>query len=346
MVAASFAVLVSIASAKPTADPPSPYTVEDSSVGTFQLNMRGVILEEVHLPGSQENSPRCKDDVSGWNGYHDVNGQLVWTWDTHMRVCPNPNSPTKWVKVGGGKTGRDCDNPVSFHRPSGPFARLFTVVRSLDRFRKIVTAKAFAKVSGKCPNVDLSGEASASGIVRVVINREMVVTAKGKAGRLKVLVKEALEAKGVARALARLKLNCGAPPSPQPPPAPPPAPQPPPPPPPSPQPPPPPPPAPKPAPVLTIENQHERIVLRVSTICGTATSQWNQSGLSVWFTANRGDILPGTTRKVGDNKWCADYRAPVSAGPDQLHIHALDGFNPQVTASSNVFNVRDAPNPP
>lgn len=227
-----------IASSSDNVDPN--ISVESVSIGSFEFNMQGEILEEVRLPGTQQQSPRCKDNVDGWNGYKNAAGQLVWTWDTDMEVCPNKNSPTGWVKVGGGRTGRDCDNPVSFKKPPGRIVKVFTVVKNLSKFRKAVNAKAFAKVTGSCPNTNISGEAIASGLVHVVIDRRMVVKAKGSSKRLKVLLREALKAKGVAKATAKLRLTCPAPPKPQPP-----SPQPQPPAPPSPkEPPPPPPPAP------------------------------------------------------------------------------------------------------
>lgn len=194
-------------------------TVDASSVGAFDFKMKGTILEDVRLPGTQQKSPRCEENVSGWNSGRGINGRLYWFWDTKMKVCPNRNSPTGWVKVGGGKTGRDCDNPVSFRRkPPGPVVKVFTIVRSFAKLRLDVKALASAKVVGRCPNIDVSGDARASGIVRATITRSWIVKAGGRASRLRVLIREDLKAKGVAIAAARLKLSCGAVPPGQPPP--------------------------------------------------------------------------------------------------------------------------------
>jgi hypothetical protein len=183
--------------------------VESSSVGSFKFTLKGEILEDVRIPGTRLSS-RLKGRFSGWNSLRRVNGQLVWFWDTNMIVCRNRNSPTGLVKCGGGRTGRNCSNPVKLHGPPpGPIVRVFTNVRMFQNIHIVVKAQASAKVSGRCPNVDLSGEASASGTVRMVIDKKIVAQARGRASRIKVLVKEKLKALGVAKAVARLKLNCG-----------------------------------------------------------------------------------------------------------------------------------------
>jgi hypothetical protein len=187
--------------------------VAASSVGTFSFSLKGTILEDVRLPGTQSHSPKCHW-ASGWNSGHGVDGNLYWFRDTHMWVCPNRHSPTGWAKAGGGMTGRNCGNPVKLHgRPPGPVVNVVTMLRSFSKLHIIAEAQASAEVFGRCPNTDIWGKASASGLVKVVIDQKMVVQAQGNSEHLRVLVQEALKGQGIVMAIAQLHLSCPIPPA-------------------------------------------------------------------------------------------------------------------------------------
>jgi len=195
--------------------------VEASSVGSFSFTLKGTILEDVKLKGTKLHSNKCRW-TNGWNSGRSVDGHLNWFWDTHMWVCPNPNSPTKWAKAGGGKTGRNCGNPVQIRGPPpGPVVNVVTMVRSFSKIHIVVKAEASAKVSGTCPNNGASGSAEASALVQVVIDQKMVVQAKGNAADLRAIVKNSLIVQAEAMAMAKLHLSCPLPPPPTPTPPPP-----------------------------------------------------------------------------------------------------------------------------
>lgn len=203
-------------SAQTTSDSPV-ITVTASSVGSFKFSLHGMILEDVKLKGTKVHSARCHWVGKGYNSGRGVDGKLHYFLDHHMYVCPNRHSPTGWVKVKGGMTGRNCGNPVAIKRPKH-VVKVVTLVKSFAKVHIVVKAMATASVTGSCPNSNISGSASSSGMVSTTINETTIVQAKGSAGAVKVIVSQSLKASGVASATANLHLTCPAPPPPPPPP--------------------------------------------------------------------------------------------------------------------------------
>jgi hypothetical protein len=185
--------------------------VESSSVGSFSFNLRGTIVADGHLKGTKKHSPKC-GVANGYNGYKVVNGKWYYRFEKNVKYCPNPNSPTGYAKVGGGDTGKDCENPFKPGRRS-PGPVLKGPITELTSFNVHIPEKAQARaaVHGQCPGIDVGGDASASGLVSTVINQRLILKAKGKASVLKALVREALSGKGIAKAVARLHLDCNMP---------------------------------------------------------------------------------------------------------------------------------------
>lgn len=194
-------------------------SVESASVGSFEFNLKGTVLEDVKMSykGVNTKSKKCHWVNGGWNSGHGIDGRLYWFWDsTRAYICPSKKSPTGWIKVKGGMTGRKCGNPWKPKgKPRGPIVKNVTLVKSFAKLKITVTATAAAKVVGTCPNnPSISGEATASGSVSAVINMTLLVRAKGNATQLRVIVQEELKGQGIAEAKANLKLNCGSPPPP------------------------------------------------------------------------------------------------------------------------------------
>lgn len=191
-------------------------SVESASVGSFEFNLSGTILEDVRMSYKGTNYKKCKWVKGGWNSGRGVDGQLYYFWDpVRAYICRSRKSPTGWIKVKGGKTGRKCGNPW---KPKGKPKRVVknvTLVRSFSKFKINVSATASAKVSGRCPSTDVSGEATATSNVSVVINMTMLIRAKGSSSALRVIVEQELKGQGIAEAKANLKLTCiSAPPPP------------------------------------------------------------------------------------------------------------------------------------
>lgn len=187
--------------------------VEDSGIDSFNLNMHGTIVADVHLKGTKKNSPRC--GVSdGWNGYKVVSGQWKYRWEKNVQYCPNPNSPTGFAKTGGGDTGKDCENPFKPGHSAPPGPKLVGPITELNSFNVNipVSANAHASVHGQCPNIDVGGSARASGMVKATITQSLIMKAKGKVSALSVLLQQVLIGQGVAKATANLHLRCNVPP--------------------------------------------------------------------------------------------------------------------------------------
>lgn len=73
-----------------------------------------VVTQMLEKKGVNPNSPSCFWTKPGdrWeNGWRTASGGVVYAWETTPgKLCPSKNSPTGWVKVDGGKTGKHCFN--------------------------------------------------------------------------------------------------------------------------------------------------------------------------------------------------------------------------------------------
>lgn len=190
--------------------------VESSSVSVGRIKFRGTILEDVNMvAGTKEK--RCRWVNGGFNSGRNADGSLNWFYDpVRAKVCKNPNSPTGWVKVAGGTTGRHCFNPFEFKGPppKPPLQGPVVMVRSFENLNLKTKAVANAQVKGTrtCPDgAVISGRASGRAASTVRINKQMLIKAKGDTEQLKILIKESILAKAKANAEAKLTLDCGAP---------------------------------------------------------------------------------------------------------------------------------------
>ncbi len=140
--------------------------------------------------GVKLHSPRCHWIQGGWwNSGRDVNGRLEWFRDpAPAEVCPSSHSPTGWVKVKGGMTGRTCFNPAKVGMPPGPVVkgRVF-IVRSFTNLRIQLHAEAQVLVTAVCGQASASGSATVSFLLKTYIKssgalkEKMVGNAAGKA---------------------------------------------------------------------------------------------------------------------------------------------------------------------
>lgn len=314
--------LTGASSANATATSVAPIiSVESASVGSFEFNFKGTILEDVKMSykGVNTKSKKCHWVKGGWNSGHGIDGRLYWFWDsTPAYICPSKKSPTGWIKVKGGMTGRRCGNPWKPKgKPRGPIVKNVTMVKSFAKLKITVTATATAKVVGTCPNnPSINGEATASGNVSAVITMATLVKAKGNAANLRAEVQLNLKAQGVAEATAKLNLNCGTPP-------------------------PPPceetgtcPPPPNRPPVVSIYNPPQHVCSGTLTSGGTTTP--GQIVLVIFASDPDGDNLgtptvsalrgsTGVPTKVADGQWTVRYTAPVTAGTDKVTTTVSDG---------------------
>jgi hypothetical protein len=127
-------------------------TLTDSAVSQSSGSANGkIVLRDVMIrKGIKTTAGNCKNVKTGYNSGESADGKLFYFKDHDMRVCKNPNSPTGWVKVGGGYTGRKCYNPVKLvGKPKGNVVQKSRVelVKSFS-YKATATAKALATTTG------------------------------------------------------------------------------------------------------------------------------------------------------------------------------------------------------
>ena len=145
------------------------------------------VLADNPVKGSVDiKSPKCFTTKGPWtNSFKTAGGKTMWYMEkVPGRLCPSKASPTGWVKVGGGKTGRNCKNPAKVGKAPG------RVVKGQVIFIKsFVNAKvnldARATVSVTCEvisgNARAKATANATARARVTISLRAFITSKGKA---------------------------------------------------------------------------------------------------------------------------------------------------------------------
>jgi hypothetical protein len=127
-----------------------------------------LLIADVNLtPGT--NTASCKTVPHGYNSGKLRNGKVYYFYDPKpARICRNGHSPTGWVKVGGGTSGRNCHNPYAppATRVPGPITKSYILVKDFNTLAS--TVKATLDVSNTvmstamCYTQNSSGWASAS----------------------------------------------------------------------------------------------------------------------------------------------------------------------------------------
>ncbi len=109
------------------------------------------------------------------------NGKLFYYPESKKaKLCRSENSPTGWVKVAGGKTGRDCHNPA---KPSPTRQHKDIKVINVKKLNTNFTLKAHAKAYSNvvCPGASASAFAEAEVKQRFKLKSYLKMSGPGQA---------------------------------------------------------------------------------------------------------------------------------------------------------------------
>lgn len=142
---------------------------------SFSRGKVHILTDATYKAGTEVNSPRCFWTKGSFiNSGHGVGGLQYFRDPVPGKLCPNRYSPTGWVKVAGGTTGRKCYNPASVGQPPKPLLKGRIVL--VQNFNVQVHVRAFERYSVKASCGSASGEALAEAWITV----RQVVRTRGK----------------------------------------------------------------------------------------------------------------------------------------------------------------------
>lgn len=188
-------------------------SVESSSVAVSRVKVSSTILEDVQM-SSGTDERQCHWVRGGYNSGHDADGNLKWFHDSaNARICKNNNSPTGWVKVAGGTTGRKCFNPYQpkGHAPGEVAKGKVVMVRSFEELNVQARAVAHVTVRGEeqCPDGStISGRASAQATASERVNTRMLASSPGDIAQMRKNMGQEVFSEAVSKAEAKLDLEC------------------------------------------------------------------------------------------------------------------------------------------
>lgn len=203
-----------------TAGADQPYEVTGEQVDVSGINYRGTILEDVKMFNGTDHQ-NCHWVSGGYNSGRSASGQLMWFHDpVQAKICRNSNSPTGWVKVDGGQTGRNCGNP---YKPQGPPPGQVVngpvmMVRNFNNINMNATARAQVNLKENivCPDGStLDASSTGSAVAQFRINQQMLMSAQGNVDNLKAQLKSSAKAKAIAKAQGNIQATCGSAPQPK-----------------------------------------------------------------------------------------------------------------------------------
>ncbi|MEX2014663.1 MAG: hypothetical protein WD885_01900 [Candidatus Saccharimonadales bacterium] len=212
LIALAVALALSLSSSGVKAN--EPYTVTAEDVSVSELSHKGTILEDVKMHNGI-NHKKCHWVKGGYNSGRSVDGSLKWFHDpANAKICRSANSPTGWIKVKGGQTGRNCGNP---YKPQGPppgevVNGPVVMVRSFNNMNMSATARASVDLKEEivCPDGSkLTAQATGLAVAKVKITRQMLVSAQGNTDNLEVQLKDSAKAKAIAQAKGKIEATCG-----------------------------------------------------------------------------------------------------------------------------------------
>lgn len=174
----------------------------ERSVATKRI----IFGEDEHIkPDRPETAANCSWTKPGqtWtNSVRMANGKLYYYPEkVRAELCRDNNSPTGFIKVAGGKTGRDCGNAARPPEVTPPRvkAEIINLLKLNTTFTLVATAKAEA--AANCEGASASAGASAS--VRQRLNLRHFLR---ESGAVKSHLSLRLTDKAVAK--ARAKAQC------------------------------------------------------------------------------------------------------------------------------------------
>jgi hypothetical protein len=191
-----------------------PYVIADEQIDVSGINYRGTILEDVKMYNGI-NHKKCHWVNGGYNSGRSADGQLQWFHDpVAAKICRNANSPTGWVKVKGGQSGRNCGNPYKPQgNPPGPVVNgPVTTVGSFDKMNMHVVAKASVELNADVPCPDgakLTARSTGFALAKVKVTRQMMVSAQSNTNNLEVQLRDSAKAQAVAKAQGKIEATCG-----------------------------------------------------------------------------------------------------------------------------------------
>lgn len=124
-----------------------------------------VLADMLVRPDVRPSSPRCFWTKGGfWNSGSGTNGKSYSFWDkVPGKLCPSKKSPTGYVKVAGGTSGRNCGNVASAKKPAFPVIRGKVItVRSFANVRVVLKAAVAVRVTAVCGWAEARAEAFAT----------------------------------------------------------------------------------------------------------------------------------------------------------------------------------------
>lgn len=112
-----------------------------------------------------------------WNSGVGANGKRYSFWDSVPgELCPNRNSPTGWVKVAGGTSGRNCHNIAGEKPVYAVVTGRVIMVRSFANVKIHLHAQAYASATNQnCPGSLATG----SGTADITISLTEFVKSRG-----------------------------------------------------------------------------------------------------------------------------------------------------------------------
>ncbi|HEX5798254.1 MAG TPA: hypothetical protein VFX79_02765 [Candidatus Saccharimonadales bacterium] len=212
LVALAVALALSLSSQGAKAN--EPYTVTAEDVSVSGLNYKGTILEDVKMYNGVKYK-KCQWVQGGYNSGRSVDGSLKWFHDpANAKICRSANSPTGWIKVKGGQTGRNCGNPYKPHgNPPGEVVNgPVVMVRNFNNMNMTATARASVNLKEEivCPDGSkLTAQAAGLAVAKIKITRQMLVSAQGNTNNLEIQLKDSAKAKAIAQAKGKIEATCG-----------------------------------------------------------------------------------------------------------------------------------------
>lgn len=310
--------------------PVTEVTIQHADVSTSDIATKQItILADEHISEKGIKQANCREFSTFQNSGESANGQRFWFKDHNGRLCRDSASPSGWVKVGGGMTGRNCGNEAAPEKPMGPKA--VGTVLMVPKFNMMVTLTAHSSA----PAAESCGTATAEATATQKMNLGLFLRSNS-AGKAKIEAK--LDDKLTTSAHSHIDCTTTTTTTPNTPPTPPVVP-----------PTPPTPPTVELPPSIVMENMPTEggFIDDTQQFCAEATANPVSDGVTVFFS-DKYDMIPEGTIGYPDpngdpNSYCVDETFDAVVPDEQVFATAIDNVNGQdASASSNPFPIRQS----